>query len=50
VSFSHAPIAALDPDDAPPNRIVTILLYVVVIGGTIYACGLLISWLWANLT
>ena len=34
----------------PRRRIVTLLIYVVVVGGTLYACGLLIDWLWVSIT
>lgn len=47
-SACHAPIAALDPPDALSSRLVTIISYVFVIGGVLYACSLFVRWLWDN--
>lgn len=43
-------LSTLDADDARSNRFVTILSYVVVIGGAIYACISFFRWLWADVS
>jgi hypothetical protein len=40
----------LDPPDPPPNRFATILSYLIVIGGAIYACISFVRWLWADVS